>query len=367
MQAEKRLPVVSVVQKLFEEPQRFQFMQAVRILLRWMGRNGIAYEDALAHVLRFENSLSLQFPASEIESLKADPVPCETASELLLALQGGNEIRIAFAPSFIGLLGVGGALPLNVTEHIADARYRSGDAAPHAFVNLFTHRFVAQFFQAWGKNRLEYTLDVQGKDGQLPLLMALAGLRPDRGTGQPGVPNDVIAYYAAILGMRPVAASSISRVLTSHFGVPIELEPFIAAWDDIPDCKRSKLGGGVAKLGYGAVLGRRLLRRDICARLNVGPLCAADVEHFLPRRPAATALTQMMASFGLANLRIVVRLQLQPSCIQRLILTSKAGPKRRLGWDAFLPGRNGRVTRNSVEFPLRPLERYQHNAGDPPL
>lgn len=366
MQTEKRLPVVSIVQELLDEPQRFQLMQAVRILLRWLESGGIAPEDALGQAIRFENSLSLQFPASEIDSLQADAELFEESTGLSQP-RGGSEARIALTPSMFGLLGVGGALPLSVSERIAEAHYRSGDAAPHAFANLFFHRLMVQFFQAWGKNRLEHRLGVEGKDNQLPLLSALAGLRQDTWAGRPGLPNDVTAYYAAILGTRPVALSSVSRVLAGHFGVPIELEPFVATWDYIPDRKRSRLGGSVAKLGYGAVLGRRLLRRDLCARLNVGPLCLADVERFLPGRPAAIALAQMVSSFGLANLKIVVRLLLEPSCIQRTVLTSKAGPKRRLGWDAFLPGRSGNVTRTSIDFPLPSLERYQHNAGGPPL
>lgn len=356
MQAKKRLSEVSVIQSLIDEPQRFQFVQAVRILLRWMVRQGVPYERALAQVLRFQNSLSLNFPAGEIEALLSDPATCRSDAELQRALQEEVGLELSMIPTFLGLLGVNGALPLHATECIAALWRQDGDASARAFVDLFSHRMVVMFFQAWGKYRLEHRLDVQGRDEQLPLLLALAGVG---GAGSPhggdGDDIDAVAgYYAALLRTRPVAASSVSRVLTHHFGLPIELEPFVEGWDYIPDQQRSRLGGKIARLGYGATLGGRLRRRDIHARLNVGPLDKAGLERFLPRSRGAAALAKVVSLFGLSRLKIEVRLILKPSCIGPLVLTNQTGAARRLGWDAFLAGPDGKVSRNTVAYPLAP-------------
>ena len=45
MQAKKRLPDVSVIQGLMDEPQRFHFIQAMRILVRWLRQAGLSYDD----------------------------------------------------------------------------------------------------------------------------------------------------------------------------------------------------------------------------------------------------------------------------------------------------------------------------------
>lgn len=348
MQAKKRLSEVSVIQGLIDEPQRFQFVQAARILLRWMVRNGVPYEQALAQVLRFQNSLSLNFPAGEIEALLAGPDACGSDTELLRAVQEQAGAQISLVPTFLGLLGVNGALPLHATERIAAAWRRDGDASARAFIDLFSHRMVSMFYQAWSKYRLEQSFDIQGKDGQLPLLLALAGQR-----GGDDI-DHVAGYYAALLRTRPVAANSVSRMLTNHFGVPIELEPFIEAWDYIPDNQRSRLGRKIARLGYGATLGGRLRRRDIHARLNLGPLDKAGLERFLPRSGGALALAKIVSLFGLSNLKIEVRLILKPSCIEPLVLASQSGQARRLGWDAFLTGRDGKVSRNTLGYLLAP-------------
>ncbi|MDN2711621.1 type VI secretion system baseplate subunit TssG [Janthinobacterium sp. SUN118] len=356
MQAKKRLPEVSVIQHLMDQPQQFQFVQAMRILVRWLRQTGLCCDDeqALSHVLRFQNSLSLSFPASPIEALRTEPARYETDIELLQAMRKVPGAKILLTPAFLGLFGLNAGMPLHRTERMVAAQRWKGDDSARAFIDLLSQRMMAMFFQAWGKYRLEHQFDMGGKDGQLPLLTALAGIHhgalPD---GTDDAAYEMAGFHAVLLRTRPVAASSVSRVLTHHFGVPVELEPFVEAWDLIPKNKRSKLGAGVAKLGYGAVLGGRLRRRDLRVRLNIGPLDKADAERFLPRGSAAVALAQRVKMFALPNLQFEVRILFKPPCLQRLILTSEPGAGRRLNWDAFLLRQDGNVSRNTAGYLLR--------------
>jgi len=339
MQTKKRLPASGLVRDLFDAPQRFQFVQAVRILQHWLKHEGVPGGKKIGEVLRFENSLSLTFPASEIEALSELRGP------------SGEPKRITLTPGFFGLLGTCGALPMRYTERVAMARQWSGDAAPHEFMNLLSHRLLMQHFQAWAKHRLECALELEGKDCLLPILTAIAGVPPTSPAAQQA---SAVGYYSALFGTRPATANSIAAVLGRHFGVPMELEPFVATWDMVPDDKRSKLSRGVARLGYGAMLGKRILRRDIGVRLNVGPLCRSEMERFLPHRPGAQALANMVGLFGLDGLRVGVRLMLDPSCVQRLTLTSEHNAARRLGWDAFLIGNGTATSRAFIKY-LLPL------------
>ena len=365
MQAKKRLSEVSVIQGLLDAPERFQFYQSLRILVRWLRHGGVPYDQALSQVLRFQNSLSMSFPASEIEALWAEPADCRSDIDLLRAVQGAGT-KICLTPAFLGLLGANGTLPSHKTERVGAALRRDHESSARAFIDLFSQRMVGMFFEAWGKYRLEHRFDMGDQDAQLPLLRALAGHRD--GALSDGaehcVTDEVGGYYAALLRTRPVAASSVSRVLTHHFGMPVELEPFVEAWDDIPITKRSKLGGTVAKLGCGAALGQRLRRRDLRVRLNIGPLDPADAERVFPRSAAAVALEKMVSLFGLPNLRFEVRLLLKPPCVRRVALTSQPGLARRLGWDCFLPRHDGSVSRATVGYMLRPLDADAGAASD---
>ena len=66
MQTKKRTAESGVVQHLLAEPYLYQFVQAVRILLCWLRQQNVSHAQAFGQVLRFKNSLSLSFPASEI-------------------------------------------------------------------------------------------------------------------------------------------------------------------------------------------------------------------------------------------------------------------------------------------------------------
>lgn len=352
----------SVIQRLIDEPHRFKFVQALRMVLLLLRKSGVPYDKAFTHVLRFQNSLRLSFPASELEALRAGgDVEARTDTMLRLALQQDEQMQICITPAFIGFLGTCGVLPYHYSERMANMLQQDKDAGARAFVDMFSNRIVGLFFQAWEKYRLEQRLDTKGEDALLPIMLALSGVTddvfaaPDRSRNMGGVTDHVAAYYAALFRTRPVSAHTIKNVLSEYFGVPIRVEEFVGSWDPIPKDKRSTLGGPNPKLGYGAVLGTRLWRRDRRVRLHIGPLDKPDLERFLPRGDAAAALEKMLELFGVGNLEFEVRLILGPSCIQPLTLTSRNRPAmRRLGWDTFLSSSTGQVSRPEVRYMLHP-------------
>ena len=56
MPASQRRPVPGVIARLEAAPYRFQFMQAVRLVLIWLRREGVPPERALRHILRFNET-----------------------------------------------------------------------------------------------------------------------------------------------------------------------------------------------------------------------------------------------------------------------------------------------------------------------
>jgi type VI secretion system protein ImpH len=117
-------------------------------------------------VLRFRNSLSLAFPASEIESMRVE------------SAQAAGTPRIHITSAFIGLLGASGTLPLHDTERAAARTGPGTDESWKPFIDLFSNRAVGLFYEAWGKYRVEHGLNTRAQDDLLPLLTALGGLRP---------------------------------------------------------------------------------------------------------------------------------------------------------------------------------------------
>lgn len=341
MQAKKRHTKPSIAERLLAEPYRFQFAQAVRILLCLLQHKGVDYDQAYAHVLRFQNSLSLSFPPSEIESLRTEPNG-DIATWLELTSPQRLAGRVVLTPAFIGLLGVNGTLPLHHTERIAMMQWREKDDSARALLDICSNRLVALFCQGWGKNRLEERLQTQGVDRQRPLLLAIGGAggtaflgssKPDGDVAY----QDVFAHYAALFRTRPTSAHAIAAVLSEYFQVLVTIEQFVGSWDYPEPHLHSVLGRWGPRLGAGYILGVRLWRHDRRVRLNIGPLEKQDFQRFLPRKKAAVSLAKLLAMFGAPNLEYEVRLRLGPSCIEPLILSTKCPDSmRQLGWDTYL-------------------------------
>jgi len=335
-----------VIQRLLDQPQRFQFVQAVRLLVQWLRRHGMAQEQVLLHVLRFQNSLSLSFPASQIEALwiEAD-VTLHSAGALATALRDSRLAHIHITPAFMGFLGSTGVLPNHYTERIAAEQQAQHSDSGRAFFDTFSHRAVALYFQTWQKYRLEQRLDSRGEDGLLPLILAFGGMRSDAGPileGAHGVGPDAAARYAALFGQRPVAASMLAGVLGDYFRVPVELEQFAGFWDPIPDNRRCRLSTDNSRLGYSAAPGVRAWRHDLRVRVLVGPLGKDDLERFLPRAIGAAAMQRMLALCGVPSMQYEVQLRVRASCIGPCTL----GAGLRLGWDTYViecPSRNDRA------------------------
>ena len=336
-----------LIERLFAEPYRYEFFQAVRLVLRWLSESGIPPDEALVRSLRFENSLSLGFAPSALESMSFDP------------RQGG---RVRMTPAFIGLLGAKGALPLHYTERIADYQSTTKDESARAFLDLFSNRAVALYFLAWQKHRIEMAVEAEG-DRFMPMLLALSGVSaPQAGAGP--VCAATLAYYAGVLRQRPVSPVVLCRVLADIFKVPFRLEQAVGHWSGLAEDERSKLGRAGCVLGQNAMLGTRTWRPDLRARLHIGPLDAARFERFLPHAEATAALQQMLTLFGTPTVSYEIRPVLRAADVSEAQLAGGAAPGVRLGYDAFLAGarRAGR-DRGDAAYLINPLKRLRQGGA----
>jgi len=127
-------------QELLEEPYRFDFFQAVRLLERIHPDKKAVGRDAMPHeeVVRFRSRIALDFPASQIHEF-------QTSFD-----EHTEEERLDMLINFMGMVGMNGVLPIHYTETILD-RIRRRDTSMWAFMDIFTHRAVSMFFVP-GKN-----------------------------------------------------------------------------------------------------------------------------------------------------------------------------------------------------------------------
>ena len=361
MHATKRRFEPAVIERLFEEPYRFEYFQAVRMLELWLKRHGTAQQGVVANFLRFQNSTSLSFPASQIEAIQTEPRElAHDARALGAALQSATLKYIRVTPAFMGLLGGNGALPAHYTERIAAHVLYEKDEGPRAFLDTFSNRSLALFYEAWRKYRLELKYQVDGKDTFLPLLLSLAGLGNESlrkrlaDEEEGGLLDESIGYFAAAMRHRPASAVQISRVLAEYFGQPIKAIQFIGCWYDVPPTQQTMLGGANAVLGAGAMSGARVWQRDLRMRLEIGPLSLASFDAFLPGGKAARALKSMLTMFTGVSLEYEVQLVLAAAEVQSASLAEDRGGGR-LGWDTFLVSEPQTEDRKDVCYEIHAL------------
>ena len=343
----------SVVQRLLAQPYRFELIQTMRMLELWLSRNGVAREETLSRYVRFQNSISMSFPASQIEALCAhgeSPIDSDHTLQAAFVEKQFKYIRIT--PAYMGFLGVNGVMPNRYTEDIVAQIQQKKHEGTRAFFDIFSNRIMALHYQAWTKYRVRQRVDARSSDVLLPIQLAVGGHRPrQRGAGAAEeVCDEVPAYYAAMLRQRPVSACVIENVLTEYFSVPIKVIQFVGKWDAAEKTTFCLAGKQNATLGMGAMLGSRCWERHSRVELRIGPLPMAQYEQFLPRATACKALEAMVALFSSPTLEFQVRLVLRADEVKPVCLgtPSSAG----LGAGAFLLTKSGVVESDELVYQL---------------
>jgi len=343
MPTQKRPSSISVIDSLIENPYRFEFFQAVRVLEKSFINKGIKTGLAGERIC-FRNSLTLSFPPSEIELFTRYSKVVEPDD-----LPGGDSEQVAvpeqfdtyeITPTFIGLTGPMGAMPRHYTEQLIERESLHRDRAARAFLDVFSNRMVAMFYEAWKKYRLPVQYEQDRKNRFTPLLLALTGCNQDQvrlqlQDGNKDIYDESIAHYAGILRQRPVSAWNVRNVLSDYFKIQIEIEQFVGRWFLIPPDQRTSLSGTYAELGVSSFCGERVWQRQTRLRILIGPMSRQQFMSFLPYGKSARSLSRLLAlSLGL-SFEYEVRLLLKKEDIFSAQLGNLQQPAR-LGWDTFL-------------------------------
>jgi type VI secretion system protein ImpH len=313
---------------LFEEPYRFDFFQAVRLLERLQpGRAAVGRDGPPAReVVRFLARPGFVFPASAIDGLVTPE---------------GSESAPAMTVNFLGLTGPSGVLPHVYTE-LVQTRQRAGDSALAAFLDLFNHRLLSLFYRAWEKHRVAAgAAEGEGDDqfeGHLFALLGL-GLRPLR--NRHSFPDRALPTYAGFFARRHRPAVVLEELLRDYFGLPMEVVQFSGQWLRLTPGDLSTLArrGANNALGVSLVVGSRVWDEQGKIRLRLGPLSFAEFRAYLPDGPGFRALVEMTRLFVDAEFDLDVQLVLKADEVPRCHLSSRPGAGARLGRFAWVGAR----------------------------
>jgi type VI secretion system protein ImpH len=313
----------SVQAKLREEPHAFDFFQAVRLLERLLpDRKPVGrFVNPSEEVAHFSSHASLAFPASQIQSLEWH----ETKP---------NRLTV----NFFGLTGPLGILPPWYTELVAD-RLRANDRTLRDFLDIFNHRFISLFYQAWEKYRFAVAYERGERDGFSHCLMDLIGMGTTGLQERQAVPDDAFLFFAGILGQRPRSAKALELVLGEYFEVPVEVEQLLGGWfalDADTACCLGDRETNSEQLGCGAVVGNEVWDQQARARIRLGPLSLSQYLDFLPNGSAYKALHSLTRFFANDEIDFEVQLILYRDEVPICELGSESDESPKLGWTSWI-------------------------------
>lgn len=246
MAAKSRRTPASLVDRLVERPEEFEFFQALRLLEQQVSHS----QSSDASAIEFSGSSSLSFPGNSV-------------SKIALVEEDGHKHWKAEVQLF-GLTGSGGVLPYHYSEMVQQ-RLRLRDRGLKSFLDLFNSRLIYLFFKAWRKYRLPFAYEHHrltsrsGEDAFSRTISSLAGL------GTAALKNDLPTKGDSLLGLsgilaRPTrSAIAVEQALQYFFDLPIAIKQFQGQWLDIPEDTQSKLPSGVLPLGMNCELGKNAI------------------------------------------------------------------------------------------------------------
>jgi len=327
--------------KLLNNPQQFDFFQAIRLLERaaMLDDNASKYHpigqdyNPKDEIVRFKVPATLSFPSNTIDQLK------------------NKKNTLEMFVTFIGLIGANGVLPDHYTEMLIE-RLHAKDNTLQDFFDLFHHRIISLFYRAWEKYRfyIGYERSKQKKDKTDPFSYALSCMLGNGTIGlqnRLSVPDEALIFYSG-LTHQPRSASALERILGDYFNLPLNIEQFQSEWLYLNKKDRTRIASNNSfnntskkpvendynLLSINAVLGSKIRNVQSKFRIRIGPISYRTFKRLLPSGDMLKPLHELTRYYIGIDLNFDVQLVLEATEIPRFRLTHKNSFC--LGWNTWI-------------------------------
>jgi type VI secretion system protein ImpH len=309
--------------RLRREPFRFEFFQAVRLLERLLPEKAAVgkFEHPAREGVHFRAHQTLAFPASQIQTMDW---PEENPARMTV--------------NFMGLTGPEGVLPNPYTALMVE-RLRLADTSARDFFDIFNHRIISLFYQAWRKYRFDVALERGERQRFSRELLAFVGLSTEGMQDRQAIPDDALLYYSGLLSQRPRSAQALKQILADYFDVPVSIEQFSGGWyplDQPTQCRLAEGASDSEKLGFGAVVGDEVWTQESRVRIVLGPLTRERYLDFLPEGSCWEPLRAWVQFFSNGEFDFEVKLVLRREDVPECELGTEEAAGPRLGWVSWV-------------------------------
>jgi type VI secretion system protein ImpH len=311
----------SIIQELCAAAEQFDFMQALRRIecaypsSPPIGHSARATEDPV----RFGQMPSLRFAPSMFECCE-----CRTAGLPPRLLVNG-----------FGLLGPNGPMPLPFTEYVRDRLLSARDPTLARFLDIFHHRMISLFYDAWARNHPCVSFERGGDHDRFSCYIAsFFGMGMPSFLRRDSIPDHAKHHYSGRLACQTRNAEGLQALLCDYFKIPVSLVEFVGQWLPLPERYRCRLGEShdTGRLGVTAVVGASVWECQQKFRVRLGPMALRDYLRMLPDGDSFQRLRDWLKTYAGYSLSYDVQLILKAEEVPRTCL----GNAGKLGWTTWL-------------------------------
>ncbi len=354
MATQSRKDSAPIIKALIEEPRRFDFFQAVRLLeldlVLKESEPDSSFKDykypvskstmAAQERIKFANNYELTFQTSEIKSINIREVENDNSSPIY-----------QLVCNFMGLAGSGGVMPYQFSELILK-RIKLKDRTLSRFMDLINHRTISLFYQAWTKYRLPISwersqLFDKSKDKTCQfdhILHSIMGLETKE-LDFKFLDKNTIKGYAGILSQANRNAINLENLLRDYYQFPVKLIQFVLERSHLEDECLTKIGTSNTtmsnnQLSAGAFLGSLCWMTQNKFRVVISLNSHADMIAFSPSSNKLRGLVELIVFYVGIEMTFDIVFAIQGKKLPGLQLIEKSKYRPTLGWNSYLKPTN---------------------------
>ncbi|AQH03160.1 type VI secretion protein [Burkholderia sp. KK1] len=246
--------------------------------------------------VRFRSRGTLGFPNREIDRIEHDPDNDQTPPSV--------------RTTFLGLYGVDARMPSYFVDEVA--QNRDGAEPLSAFLDLFHHRILTQYYRVWRKYRYPVGYRSGGRDPVSRYLLGFTGLglSANEPMAKSFVDPRKLMSMLGLIAQKTRTAEGLAGVL-QHAApdASITVEEFYPVWREVNEFEP-------AALGEQCLLGRGFFDRSNVVRVVITPTTRETVLDLTPGGVAHQEIMALLRFYlgyeGEAHLEMHVRPALMP-------------------------------------------------------
>lgn len=311
MATSRRRKSLNLVEQLQSEPQRFDFFQAARLLERAAcmhpekGELATDNVGALARpdqeAIHFTSRSSLAFNGSDVTKVTQNRISNYDTEENSV-LQWQMEVAM------MGLTGSQGVMPYYLSE-IVLSELRKKSSALKDYLDLFNHRTISMFYEAWHKYQLASNYERSQQSGTAKddlftdALLSISGIGLSEQKYRSSIPDEQMVGFAGHFGRTICSAESLRSSISGMFGLNIEIDQFQGQWYDLPSDVHCRMPdadnpqGTNNQLGVSTVIGARCYQAQNKFSVIIRP---ASEDEFMALAPGSKKLEELKSFIKLS-------------------------------------------------------------------